>query len=237
MAVTLPPPIEGRRDAIVLVHGAWVGEWSFTPLLPHLAPSGRPVHTVSLTGHGARRHESGPHVTLDMHVADVVGVLEAHDLVDVTLVGHSYGGRVITGAYPLVAGRVKRLVFLDAHAPIAPDTGQSPERLATAEANGGMLPFELYDPDPAEVGGPEGVGWFMDRVMPQSFATFSAPLGPPLPDDVPKTYVFATGDLPSRFERYAAAAREHPAWDYTELAGSHWLMFSHPAEVAGIILG
>jgi pimeloyl-ACP methyl ester carboxylesterase len=235
--VTLPPPIERRRDAIVLVHGAWVGEWSFDPLLPHLERAGRPVHAVSLTGHGARRHQSGPQVTLDTHVADVVGVIETHDLVDVTLVGHSYGGRVITAAFAYVAGRVRRLVFLDAHAPIAPDTGQSAERLATAEANGGMLPFELYDPDPAEVGGVDGVAWFMSRVMPQSFATFSAPLGPPLPDGVPKTYVHATKHLPSRFERYAAAAREHPAWDYTELPGSHWLMFSHPVEVAQIVLG
>jgi pimeloyl-ACP methyl ester carboxylesterase len=235
--VSLPPPVERRSRAIVLVHGAWVGEWSFTPLLPHLEPSGRAIHVVSLTGHGARRHESGPHVTIDMHVADVVGVIETHDLVDVALVGHSYGGRVITAAYPHVAGRVERLVFLDAHAPLAPDTGQPPERVATAEANGGMLPFELYVPDPAEVGGADGFEWFMSRVMPQSFATFAAPLGPPLPDDVPKTYVFATGNQPSRFERYAEAARDHPAWDYVELPGSHWLMFTHPAQVAAAILG
>src|SRR5690606_18528889 len=114
---------------------------------------------------------------------------------------------VITGAYPRIADRVARLVFLDAHAPVAPDTSQSPERVATAEAHGGMLPFELYDPDPAEVGGEAGVAWFMARVMPQSFATFAAPLGPPLPDHVDKTYVFATKNLPSRFERYAAATR------------------------------
>lgn len=234
--MTLPPPIARRERAIVLVHGAWVGEWSFTPILPLLEASGRPVHLVSLTGHGSRRHESGPHVTLDTHVADVRGVIETFDLVDITLVGHSYGGRVITATYPHVAERVSRLVFLDAHAPLAPDTGQSPERIATAEANGGMLPFEIYDPDPAEVGGPDGVAWFMERVMRQSFATFASPLGPPLPDHLPKTYVFATKDLPSRFERYAAAAREHPAWDYAELPGSHWLMFSHPAEVAAIIL-
>ena len=221
----------------MLVHGAWVGEWSWSPVLPLLEASGRPVHTVSLTGHGVRRHQSGPHVTLDTHVADVVGVIETHDLVNVTLVGHSYGGRVITGALPHVARRIRRMVFLDAHAPVAADTGQTAERIAQADACGGMLPFEGYDPDPAEVGGPDGVAWFLERVMPQSFATFMSPLGPPIPDEVPKTYVYATGNQPSRFERYAAATRTHPAWDYTELAGSHWLMFSHPAEVADIILG
>jgi pimeloyl-ACP methyl ester carboxylesterase len=233
--VTLPPPVSQRHRAIVLVHGAWVGEWSWSPVVPLLAASRRGVHAVSLAGHGARRRENGPHLTLDDHVGDVLGVIETHDLTDITLVGHSYGGRVINLVYALIPDRVARLVFLDAHAPVAPDTGHSPERIAEAEANGGMLPFRGYDPDPAEVGGPDGVAWFMERVVPQSFATFST-LGPPLPDALPKTYVAATGYAPTRFGLYAEAAAASPAWDYVELPASHWLMFSHPHEVAEIIL-
>ena len=159
--MSLPPPLAQRREAIVLVHGAWVGEWSWSPLLPLLAASGRSVHAVSLTGHGVRRRELGPHITLEDHVADVVAVVETFDLVDITLVGHSYGGRVINLAYNEIPDRVARMVFLDAHAPLAPDTGQTPQRLAEAQINDGMLPFQGYDPDPAEVGGPEGVAWFM----------------------------------------------------------------------------
>ena len=233
--MSLPPPLAQRREAIVLVHGAWVGEWSWSPVLPLLAASGRTVHAVSLAGHGARRRELGPHLTLDDHVADVCGVIETHDLVDITLVGHSYGGRVINLVYARLPDRVARMVFLDAHAPLAPDTGQTPERLAEAAASGGMLPFQGYDPDPAEVGGADGVAWFMERVVPQSFATFAA-LGPPLPDALPKTYVAATGYSPTRFAHYAEAASANPDWDYVELPGSHWLMFSHPNEVAEIIL-
>jgi pimeloyl-ACP methyl ester carboxylesterase len=233
--VSLPPPLSQRRGAIVLVHGAWVGEWSWLPVLPLLTASARAVHAVSLAGHGARRRELGPHLTLDDHVADVVGVIETHDLFDVTLVGHSYGGRVINLAYACVPERVARMVFLDAHAPLAADTGQTPERVAEAAANGGMLPFHGYDPDPADVGGPEGVAWFMERVVPQSFATFGS-LGPPLPDSLAKTYVAATGYSPSRFTHYAEAAAANRAWDYVELPASHWLMFSHPNEVAEIIL-
>lgn len=232
----LPPPESRRRRAIVLVHGAWVGEWSWSPVLPLLERSGRPVHAVSLTGHGARRHESGPHVRQSDHLDDVVGVIETFDLTDVTLVGHSYGGRVITPTYFRVPDRIRRLVFLDAHAPIAPDSGQTPERRAQAAEHGGMLPFEGYDPDPDEFGGDAGVAWFHDRVMPQSFATFDEPMPGPLPDDLPKTYVFATDDATTRFGAYARAARADPTWDYAELPGSHWLMFSHPTEVAEIIL-
>jgi pimeloyl-ACP methyl ester carboxylesterase len=233
--VSLPPPLAQRGEAIVLVHGAWVGEWCWAPVLPLLAVSGRPVHAVSLTGHGIRRRELGPHITLEDHVADVVAVIETLDLVDITLVGHSYGGRVINLAYRQVPDRVARMVFLDAHAPLAPDTGQTSERLAEALLHDGMLPFQGYDPDPAEVGGPDGVAWFMERVVPQSFATFSA-IGPPLPDPLPKTYVAATGYSPSRFGHYADAAEGNPHWHFVALPASHWLMFSHPREVADIIL-
>ena len=234
--MSLPPPLAQRREAIVLVHGAWVGEWCWAPVLPLLAASGRPVHAVSLTGHGIRRREIGPHITLEDHVADVVAVIETHDLVDITLVGHSYGGRVVNLAYQQIPDRVARMVFLDAHAPLAPDTGQTSARLAEALLHDGMLPFQGYDPDPDEVGGPEGVAWFMARVVPQSFATFSA-IGPPLPDALPKTYVAATGYEPTRFAHYAEAAAADPAWDFVALPASHWLMFSHPHEVAEIILG
>jgi pimeloyl-ACP methyl ester carboxylesterase len=234
--MALPPPVERRRRAIVLVHGAWVGEWSWSPVLPMLEASGRPVFAVSLTGHGVRRHESGPHVTLDHHVADLVAVFDVHDLLDVTLVGHSYGGRVITAAYDRISDRVARMVYLDAHAPLAPDSGQTPERIAEAAANGGMIRFQGYDPDPAVFGGEQGVAWFLERVVPQSFATFTAPLDGRLPPELPKTYVLATAYSPSRFTGYAAAARDDPAWEYTELETDHWMMICRPDEVAEIIL-
>ncbi|MEY2959393.1 MAG: hypothetical protein RLZZ01_1961, partial [Actinomycetota bacterium] len=136
--MTFPPPLERRDRAIVLVHGAWVGEWSWSPVLPYLESSDRTVVNVSLTGHGSRSHQNGPHVTHSDHVADVIGAIETFDLERVTLVGHSYGGRVITSVAHLVADRLERLVYVDAHAPIAPDSGQSDERRREAAENGGM---------------------------------------------------------------------------------------------------
>lgn len=233
----LPPPRERRADAIVLVHGAWVGEWSWTPVLPHLEASGRPVHAVSLKGHGARRHESAPSVTLADHVSDVVGLIDSYDLESVSLVGHSYGGRVITDAYARVSHRVRRLVYLDAHVPVIPTAGGPDERASIAAEHGGMLPFSGYDPDPVEVGGPAGVAWFMERVVLQSYATFTEPLVGDLPDTVDKVYVFACGTTPSRFAAYADVIKDDPGWEYHELKSSHWLMFAHPDEVARIILG
>ena len=44
--------------------------------------------------------------------------------------------------------RTDRLVYIDAHAPTAPDSGQSPERPLEATPNGGMIEFRCCDPDP-----------------------------------------------------------------------------------------
>ncbi len=220
----------------MLVHGAWVGEWSWLPVLPTLRASGRSVYNVSLTGQGVRRHQSGNHLHLVDHVDDVVGVLETLDLGAVTLVGHSYGGRVITGVAGRVPERLAAMVYLDAHAPIAPDPGQTPERLAAAEANDGMLPFGGYDLDPEHFGGPAGVAWCLERMVDQPMSCFTDPWVVDLPDGVAKTYVYAAGPGPTKFAEYSAAAEADPTWRHHVLDGPHFLMYSHPDEVADIIM-
>ena len=231
---SFPPAERERKDAIVLVHGAWVGEWSWAPVLPLLCRSGRPVHAVSLRGHGARRHESSPDVTLADHVDDLVSLIDTFDLDDVTLVAHSYGGRVVTRALAHVAERVTRMVYLDARAPLGDPLEEGSRLVSDAD---GMVPFpDAYAPDPHEFGGPEAIAWFLARTLPQSAAALDAPFHVDVPAHIDLTYVHATGDSSSRFARYAAAARAHPDWRYIELPGSHWLMVSHPREVAAIIL-
>lgn len=233
-----PPDASLRQGAIVLVHGAWVGEWCWTPFLPYLDGSGRAVYTVTLTGHGTKRHRSSPEITLADHVDDVVAVVDTHGLDEIVLVGHSYGGRVITAAFDRLADRVARIVYVDAHAPLAHDAGQSPERIAAAEETGGMLPFsDEYAVRPEHVGGDAGVAWFTERLVPQSFKTFMVPITGELPAALSKAYVFCTGYGPSRFAEYAAGARRADDWEYYELEADHWPMYSHPAELAAIVTG
>ncbi len=225
-----------RDHAIVLVHGAWVGEWSWLPIIDRLIPTGRAVHAVSLTGHGTRRHQGGPHVTLADHVEDVVATVETFDLRSVTLVGHSYGGRVITAAYERLADRLTAMVYLDAHTPVVTeDPPQSPERLAAVAANGGMLPFSEYHPTVDVLGSQDAVDWFMARTAPQSFACFSAPWLTELPAELSKTFVYALDNEPSRFRTYAEICRERADWAYRELDATHWLIISHADAVAEII--
>lgn len=222
-----PPP--DRSGAIVLVHGAWVGEYSWEPVLAELRALGRAAHAVSLTGHGDLAHLSSPHITLDDHVADVVRLVLTRDLTEITLVGHSYGGRVISKAYDQLADRIARVVYLDAHAPV----GEPPLPPATTDP---MLAFDAaFQPDPAEFGGDAAVARFLKRAVDHSVATLRAPFFVELPDALPKTYVHATGHTDTRFEPYATAAAAHPAWDLRRIDASHWLIVSHAAEVARIL--
>lgn len=236
-AVSSPAPWGDDAGPIVLVHGAWVGEWSWLPLLPELQKrSDRAVYNVSLAGQGAKRHLGGPHVGLEQHVDDVVSTIEVLDLNNVTLVGHSYGGKVITQVAGRVGQRLRSVVYLDGHAPTAEDRGQPPERAAEAASHGNMLPFAGYVLDPKIFGGEAGVRWCLDRVVDQPWATFVATWHGPLPEHVSKTFIYATDNNPSRFEDCARAAAADPAWAYHEIDGPHFLMFSHPTEVAEIIL-
>jgi pimeloyl-ACP methyl ester carboxylesterase len=80
------------------------------------------VFAPSLTGLGDQTYLLSPSVNLDTHIDDIVRLLHDEDLADVILVGHSYGGMVITGAADRAADRVSRLVYLDA---ANPKDGQS----------------------------------------------------------------------------------------------------------------
>lgn len=222
---------KSSSSPIVLVHGAWVGEWCWEPILPLLATSGRPVHRVSLTGHGARSANSGPHVTLAQHVGDLVGVFEANDIADATLVAHSYGGRVITKAWPELRSRIRQMIYLDAHAPLGPDQPDD-----TFEEDNGMIPLSEVVPGPEVFTAPTTAAAFYERLMPQSAAALREPFRVRLPADLDKTFVHASEEPSPLFRRYAEAARSDPSWHYVELPGTHWLMYTNPREVAAVIL-
>ncbi|MDF1790836.1 MAG: alpha/beta fold hydrolase [Thalassobaculaceae bacterium] len=127
----------------VLVHGAWHGGWCWVRVAEKLRAAGHTVFTPTLTGLADRAHLMSPTISLTTHIKDVVGLMKWEELNDVVLVGHSYGGVVITGAADRVADRVKSLIFLDA---LVPGHGQCamdlrrPEQVeaayATARAKG-----------------------------------------------------------------------------------------------------
>jgi pimeloyl-ACP methyl ester carboxylesterase len=200
---------------------------------------------VSLTGHGQRRSEAGPHITLDDHVADVVQVIQTEDLRDIVLVGHSYGGRVITQAWAQVPGRVARLVYVDAHAPVeipeaarpSWDPAAADAQATAAQAPVEMIPFGGVRLDAEMVGGETALAQIRDLLVPHSAATIATPWKVDLPADLPRTYIHATGERLAPFSAYAQVIAKDPMWEYREIPGPHLLVLTHPAEVAAVITG
>lgn len=107
----------GGHETFVLVHGSWGGGWAFKEVDRLLTADGHKVYRPTLTGLGERVHLANRDINLTTHINDIVNVILFEDLHDIILVGHSYGGMVITGVMDRVPERIKRVVFLDATVP------------------------------------------------------------------------------------------------------------------------
>jgi pimeloyl-ACP methyl ester carboxylesterase len=97
----------------VLVGGGWMGGWCWQNVARRLREEGHDAYPATLTGLGERVHLASPQVDLDTHITDVVNIVEFEDLHDVVLLGHSYGGHVVTGAADRIPERISCLVYLD----------------------------------------------------------------------------------------------------------------------------
>jgi pimeloyl-ACP methyl ester carboxylesterase len=112
----------------VLVHGAWHGGWCWRRVADLLTAKGHKVFAPTMTGLGERSHLLDKTVNLATHVTDIVNVVTWEDLKDIVLVGHSYGGMIISGVAEQMAPAIGSIVFLDA---FMPDTGGSLAELAS----------------------------------------------------------------------------------------------------------
>jgi pimeloyl-ACP methyl ester carboxylesterase len=216
----------------VLVHGGWGGGWEWRFVDDRLRASGHAVHRPTLTGLGERRHLGRPETDLETHIADVVAVLEAEELLDVVLVGQSYGGAVVTGVADRLARRVGRVVYVDA---FVPRDGESvndlsgarfAERLrALAERDGGgwQVPVPFAPEEVVEDIPRSRQGWYLEHIGPHPLASFEQPLRlTGAGDHVPRSYISCR---PSAAESWVFAPFEERArdagWDVHSLPVGH----------------
>ena len=101
----------------VLVHGGAHGGWCFGRVSRQLREGGHTVYSPSLSGLADRKHLLSNSTDLETHIADIAQLIEYEDLSDVVLVGHSYGGMVITGVADRLPNRLLSVVYLDAAHP------------------------------------------------------------------------------------------------------------------------
>jgi pimeloyl-ACP methyl ester carboxylesterase len=100
----------------VLVHGAWSASFGYRQIAANLRAAGHIVFAPTMTGLGERAHLASPSITLSTHIADITALIDYERLEDIILVGHSYGGMVITGA-AADNPNVKSLVYIAAYVP------------------------------------------------------------------------------------------------------------------------
>jgi len=224
------------------VHGAWHGGWKWRFVRPLLQRAGHEVFAPSLTGLGDRKHLARLDIDLETHIQDVVSILEEEDLKEVVLVGHSYGGMVITGAADRVPSRVARLVYLDA---FVPENGKCaldyvvPERAARMREEGERS--GTVTPPPLSLWGltkPEHVEFVKPREAPHPYRTMSQPLRISNPHQlrtISKTFVYCSSPATGSFDQFAAKYRDDPAWQFFQLETGHDAMILMPERVAEIL--
>ena len=115
------PSASGKKSTYVLVHGAWGGGWDWKHVDQLLTADGNEVYRPTLTGQGEHSNLASTNIDLDTHIQDIVNVILWENLHNVVLVGHSYGGMVITGVADRVPDRIQRLVYVDA---LLPENGE-----------------------------------------------------------------------------------------------------------------
>lgn len=229
----------------VLVHGGGHGGWCYQRVARILRAQGQEVYTPTLTGLGEREHLLSPDVDLDMHITDVVKVLQFEDLRDVILVGHSYGGMVITGVADRATDRVGHLVFLDA---ATPENGQSlvdvagPLMYMAREAGREVDGIELVlfpGTDPLSFYGvtdPEQIEWMKTKLTPHPWKCFEQKLvmdNEPAMRKIPQTHIVCTDTLPTRDVETIKQLSEGRLWDVDT---GHDLMISEPEAVAELLM-
>jgi pimeloyl-ACP methyl ester carboxylesterase len=237
----------GPKPVIVLVHGAWADASSWDGVISRLTSAGFTVYAPPDPLRGLSSDAA--------YLRDFLTDNPALAGKPVVLVGHSYGGAVITNA-AVGDPEVKALVYVDA---FIPDQGQTVEGLLTAVPGSciaGNPATTFYAvPYPGAPAGSEDLylqpgefpgcfasglpGWEAARLAatqrPLAAAAVAEPSGPPAWATIPSWAVIGTGDkvIPPA-EQLAMA--QHADAQVTEISGGHLSLISNPRAVAAVIM-
>ncbi|KAF3916397.1 hypothetical protein ABW21_db0207058 [Orbilia brochopaga] len=234
----------------VLVHGAWHWGHSWDGVRKHLEAAGHTVHTPTMVyedANGKALH------TIEEVGKSLLDYIEEKDLNDFVLVGHSWGGIMIThAATKLPAGKIKRIVYHNAFVPHEGEGLLDNVPPIAREFYGGLAaphaqklfpcPFPLFRD--AFIGNADiefaqeiyktmrlqPIGTWEDGVKgTEDFHSF--------PPKIPRSYVLADADSSVPFGLYEGQASRLGIYRYIKVAGGHEVLFTDPEGLAkGFIL-
>lgn len=224
----------------VLVHGGWHGGWCWRDVAALLIARGHRVFAPSLTGLAERGHlidhVEGP----DTHVEDIARLIEWENLDGFTLVGHSYGGTIVTGVASRIPERIGRLIYLDAMVPEVSNqsaaTLSNPQR--AAEVAAARRPDGHTDPTGFERWvSPERIEWLKSMATPQPGTCFGK--GVTLTGRQHavkrKEYIICLRHKPSPFWAFHEKYKDEPGWISHELDCLHDAMIEVPEALVDIL--
>jgi pimeloyl-ACP methyl ester carboxylesterase len=227
----------------VLIHGAWVGSLYWRRVAQSLRKAGHEVYTPTLTGLGERKHLLSRQIDLDTHIRDVLAVIDEEDLSDLVLVGHSYGGMVVTGVADAVSDKIASLVYLDAFVPengqalfsIVPSGPGVPQLAIVPGAEWLMAP-----PPPEAFGEPSAaVRAFAARKLsahPTACLTQVLTLTGGIDRIRRKTYIYCNDPQPTTFTPFYEKLRHRPGWTVHTLPCTHNVQLDMPEELTALLL-
>ncbi len=234
-------------DTYVLVHGAWHTGAEMEAVASELRAAGHVVHCPTLAGN--RPGDDRSAIGLADAVASLVDFVETAQLQGVRLVGHSYGGMVISGAAAALLPRLARLVYVNAFVPlpgeclndlVPPHYTALFDAIAAANANAVMLPFPVWREAFINDGDLALAQSAFERLNPHPYRTFTEPSAIEQPMAalmVGKSYVNCVLDtaLPASLPWHPRLSERLGLYRYIESAGSHEAWFTEPAALARAI--
>ncbi|GAA4683920.1 alpha/beta fold hydrolase [Pseudonocardia yuanmonensis] len=229
---------------VVLVHGAHHGGWCWRRVARLLRDTGHEVFTPTLTGLGERAHLLTPEVGLATMTRDVTALLEAEELTDVLLVGHSFGALPVLGAADRAPDRVRRIVLLDGLVVAAGRRGFDAlpddvvvQRELDARRRGHGIAIPPPPPEAFGVTDPEDATWLARHLTAQPLRSYREPLAldGPLGAGLPVTYVYCSAPP------YPVIASSHQVvkdmgWEWRDLPTGHDAMVTDPEGTVAALL-
>ena len=237
-----PAQAQTSAKTFVLVHGGWHGGWCWRRVADLLEKKGHKVFAPTMTGLGERSHLLDAKINLATHVTDIVNVVKWEELSDIVLVGHSYGGLIISGVAEQMREAIGSIVFLDAFVPESGDSvadkASQPVREAIAalvqKGDSAMKPvpaavFRVNEKDRA---------WVDGKCTPHPIATLTEKINVTGAYEriAKKAYIRAKGYPSIPFDGTQAKVAANPAWRVYELACGHDAMVDMPDRLTEILL-
>lgn len=238
-------PSQPESSPFVLLHGGRHGGWCWRRVASLLRRDGHDVHTPTLTGLGDRSHLLNRQIGLDTHIDDLIATFDYEDIRDAVLVGHSYGGMVVSGAMEAIADRVRTVVLLDAHMPYEGESvfdlngeSRAAAMIALADDHGESWYIPPADAGRYGVTDPDDVAWANKRMTAQPLKTYQDPSGPTdelwchagmFVECVPSSLE------PHLLERARSRSKRDHGFHYRVLQTSHNAMVTDPQAVVGLL--